>query len=167
MPKLKKRFRRGEVPVLREAGVLPSASHGGQDVRRDRRLALSAAALSSKLTAIGVHRQEVLLALEACVGGASFGEHSFKLELGLRFAFLPVFGGESPRTPDGRQLVRFGVEGDLEYFVTEEGEVWTQNGIADRLPHRRGRDPVAFATEYGWPNLLDLEPLAAALGAAT
>lgn len=106
---------------------------------------------------------DLLLALEACTGGVHFGEGPFRLELGMRFAFMPPWEGDVPLTPDGRLLLRFGVEGDMEYYVTEEGEVWTQDGIADRLPHLRAPDPLTFAREYRWPNLVELEPLAAVL----
>lgn len=163
MAKLKKKPRRGAVQVRREAGTAPSDRHSGDAVRRDRRLALSGAALASKLSSLGIHRHDVLLALEACVGGVFFGDGYFRLELGLRFAFAPEFIGGLPRTADGRALLRFGVEGDMEYFVTEDGSVWTQDGIADRLPHCWAPDPIAFAREFRWPNLLELEPLAPVL----
>lgn len=164
MAKTKKRPKRGAVSVYREAGTLPSSRHSGQAAFRDRRLALTGATLASKLSGLGIHRHDLLLALEARVGGVWFGEGYFRLELGLRFAFLPPWEGDFPLTPDGRLLLRFGVEGDMEYYVTEEGEVWTRDGIADRLPHWRAPDPLTFAREYRWPNLTELEPLASLLG---
>lgn len=118
------------------------------ELQRDRRLALPAAALASALSARGVHDCELLLALEAAVGGMSFGVSYFRVSLGLRHAL-----GERhpPRTPDGRPLLCWAVHGDTSVYVTDSGEVWDQDGISDRAPLRRAPDVRSYAARHRWP----------------
>jgi hypothetical protein len=171
------------------AGWIGSACHGMPGVRatvlgmgtsvphvrsdqprpvRDARLRLRSAALCSRLSSVGVHDQDVLLTLEACVGGLSFGEGYWQVSLGLRWAFHSWRRDgriEIPEPPHGRPLLRWGLEGDMHYLVTDSGEVWTQDGIADRRPHRRAPDPITFAELLNWPIVVDLDPLIEVLSA--
>lgn len=117
-------------------------------LERDRRLALSAAALTSALSARGVHDYDLLLALEAAVGGMSFGVSYFRVSLGLRHALEER---NPPRTPDGRALLCWAVHGDTSVYVTDSGEVWDQDGISDREPLRRAPDVLTYVADHKWP----------------
>lgn len=90
-------------------------------------------------------------------GGLWFDAGGARVQLGLRFADARAV------TPDGRPLARWAIEGDMSYYATDAGEVWTQDAVADRVPHRQAADPLGFATEQRWPIVDALAALRAPL----
>jgi len=103
----------------------------------------------------GVEACAWMTELEARVGGMSFGEDYSAVYLGLRYAFSAYFRSQTikplPRGRDGQVLFAIGVEGDRHYFVSENGEAWTQDGIADKHPHREAASFDELAVMLNWP----------------